>query len=210
MSKIKNELEELAFRCLEPKAYDALRSKVDKIEGKPSAASGSPQDPASHPTRSTQAVKLTPAQYVAQYQARLPDLPHTAPVYDDVTKPVKAPYPAACVASDTRCHCYTQQATRLHVSDSMCRNIVERGYFVAWQEEKALAAPEPRQRPAAAREDLASQPPPEPTPLQNQPPVTHYVQSRAVVVPSRAAVAPPTGASTTAPAQTVATHAERR
>src|SRR5213593_148624 len=29
MSKVKNELEELSFRCLEPQAYEALRAKVD-------------------------------------------------------------------------------------------------------------------------------------------------------------------------------------
>jgi (p)ppGpp synthase/HD superfamily hydrolase len=29
MSKVKNELEELSFKYLEPKAYEALRARVD-------------------------------------------------------------------------------------------------------------------------------------------------------------------------------------
>jgi len=42
---------------------------------------------------------LTPADYAAAYTPRIAGLPHTAPVYDEVTKPVVAPYPVACIAS---------------------------------------------------------------------------------------------------------------
>lgn len=80
------------------------------------------------------AAPLTPAQYVAAYTPRIPDLPHTAPVYDTVTQPVQAPYPAACVASASRCNCYSQQATRMHVSEQLCRDLVRTGFFVNWQQ----------------------------------------------------------------------------
>lgn len=46
---------------------------------------------------------LTPAEYVARYEPRVPGLAYTAPVYDEVTKTAVAPYPAACIASTSRC-----------------------------------------------------------------------------------------------------------
>lgn len=70
--------------------------------------------------------------YVDAHRPRVADLAYTAPVYDSVTQPVQAPYPAACVASASRCACYTQQATRLEVSDELCRRIAAGGFFVAW------------------------------------------------------------------------------
>lgn len=97
-------------------------------------------------------VALTPAQYVAAFTPRIPDLPHTAPVYDSVTQPTQAPYPAACVASASRCNCYSQQATRMHVSDQLCRDLVKTGFFVQWQQpqqhqqsiQPVRAEPEPK------------------------------------------------------------------
>jgi len=65
---------------------------------------------------------------------RVKGLPHTAPIYDQVTQPVRAPYPAACVANAKRCQCYTHQATRLDVTDELCRGIASGGFFVAWDE----------------------------------------------------------------------------
>lgn len=75
--------------------------------------------------------------YVALYQPRIDGLPHTAPAYDEVTKPVDAPRPAACVASAVRCTCYSQQATVLQMGDALCRSLVERGFFQAWASEAA-------------------------------------------------------------------------
>lgn len=77
----------------------------------------------------------TPADYFASYVPRVPGLPHTAPRYDDVVKPVTAPFPAACVQSGKTCRCYTQQATRLDVPSEMCAQIVANGYFMDWQEQ---------------------------------------------------------------------------
>lgn len=84
---------------------------------------------------------MTPAQYAEQYSPRVPDLPHTAPIYDEVTKPTQAPYPAACIASKTVCKCYTQQATRLQVSDDLCRQIADGGFFLAWAQQAVQAVP---------------------------------------------------------------------
>lgn len=85
----------------------------------------------------TRTGKLTAAEWVAEYRPRVEGLAYSAPVYDDVTKPVRAPYPAACVASKTRCSCYSEQATRLDMPETLCRQIVERGFYVAWDAARA-------------------------------------------------------------------------
>jgi len=76
--------------------------------------------------------RKTTADWISERQPRLQGLPETAPVYDKVTEVVTAPYPAACVASATRCTCYTQQGTRMDTPEALCRQIVQTGYFVAW------------------------------------------------------------------------------
>ena len=65
---------------------------------------------------------------------RLPDFPHTAPAYDEVTKPVRAPYPAACITMRGDCRCYTQQGTLLQTSRGTCMQIVNHGFFMDWEE----------------------------------------------------------------------------
>lgn len=74
-----------------------------------------------------------PRDFLAEHTPRVAGLDYTAPVYDEVTKPTQAPYPAACVAMAARCLCYTQQGTRLQTPDQLCRSIVAGGFFVAWQ-----------------------------------------------------------------------------
>lgn len=77
---------------------------------------------------------MTPQQYVASFNPRFPGFAHTAPRYDDLTRPTVAPYPAACVATARVCHCYTQQATKLRVPDETCRQIVAEGFFLDWDQ----------------------------------------------------------------------------
>ena len=74
--------------------------------------------------------------YVFDQTPRVPGLPHTAPKYDGVTTPVTAPVPALCVASKTKCSCYSQQATVMPVEDVTCRSIVARGYFVDFEDKR--------------------------------------------------------------------------
>lgn len=83
-------------------------------------------------TRRREAPVKTTAEWVAERRPRVDGLAHTAPVYDAVTTVVEAPRPAVCIATAGRCVCYTQQATRLQVPDSLCRQIADQGYFVDW------------------------------------------------------------------------------
>ena len=84
---------------------------------------------------------LTPAEYVASLKPRLPDLPYTAPRYDELTTPKSVPYPATCVSMGDRCWCYTDQNTRLHTPKDLCLQIVERGLYLDFKAPPQAAAP---------------------------------------------------------------------
>ncbi len=76
----------------------------------------------------SQKALLTDMDYMAQYLPRVPGLPFTAPVYDDIVKPKVFPR-LQCVSSVTSCKCYTQQATKLYIPDDICRRYVTDGLF---------------------------------------------------------------------------------
>jgi len=95
---------------------------------------------------------LTPLEYSQQFQPRVSGLAYTAPVYDKVTEVSTAPYPAACVQSETSCKCYTQQATLFaDVSLALCQQIVSNGFFVAWRQ----PMPQPGHQKVPERADAA-------------------------------------------------------
>lgn len=98
---------------------------------------------------------MTLDEYLQSRTARIPDLPHTAPAYDEVTKPVTAPYPAACVQDAKRCECYTQQGTLLRTSAAVCTQIVKYGYFMDWDDgrNKREAAQPMQQKPQQQQSD---------------------------------------------------------
>lgn len=91
---------------------------------------------------------FTSHQWLSRHVPRVPGLAYTAPVYDEATKPTRAPYPAACAATASRCECYTQQATKLEMPEDLCRSIVKDGFFVAWDEKQPNQAPAPARAPA--------------------------------------------------------------
>lgn len=105
---------------------------------------------------------MTTMEYVASYAPRIEGLTHTAPRYDEITKPTEAPYPAACIATKRECKCYTQQGTRLDTPGDLCRQIVAAGFFMEWESNKAKSGltggdqvkpigPEPNAQLVAAR-----------------------------------------------------------
>lgn len=68
--------------------------------------------------------------YLQPYMARIDGLPHTAPIYDDLNKPIQRPMPN-CIASIRTgdCNCFTQQATKMSVPFDLCHSIVKNGFF---------------------------------------------------------------------------------
>lgn len=89
------------------------------------------------------------AEYLDERIPRIPNIPSSAPVYDELAKPQSFPrlycasstdpntysrefsrMPSAVVnGKQTVCQCYTQQATRFHTDFSFCMDVVDRGYF---------------------------------------------------------------------------------
>lgn len=131
--------------------------------------------------------KLTADEYVTERVARLADFPHTAPAYDEVTKPTEAPYPAACVQMGKTCKCYTQQATLLQVSGAVCLQIVAQGFFMDWKSSKGEYSPKDRYRQpiqqqqaqqVAHADPVRSVPVPMPV-ARPEPPQNHYLQGLA-------------------------------
>ena len=51
---------------------------------------------------------------------------------------MRVPVPAACVSMRGVCRCYSQQGTRLQVNLEQCQQIVQNGFFLAFD-------PDPRQ-----------------------------------------------------------------
>lgn len=76
-----------------------------------------------------------PADLAKSLVPRVPGLYHTAPRYDDITKPTDAPWPALCVINhktDT-CKCVDQQGNAYKTTPGNCRSIVENGIFKDWE-----------------------------------------------------------------------------
>lgn len=83
---------------------------------------------------------LTTEEYIAALTPRLPGIPHTAPRYDQVTEPVRAPIVAGCVASATRCQCYTDQATKVTLTPEQCAGMLRHGRpYVDWLPDQQTA-----------------------------------------------------------------------
>ena len=83
--------------------------------------------------------------YIQQQTPRLAGLPHTAPKYDQITVPTRAPVPAACVQvgdvarpppTGIRCKCFTQQGTPLEVELNMCIEFARNGWFQDFDPER--------------------------------------------------------------------------
>jgi len=133
---------------LQPEAVAERVNGAPPVSASPAAARPGRSGPPGRPGQPTQQ-PASPSAYLTSFEPRVPNLDYTAPAYDGITQPVEAPYPAACVSSAKDCRCYSQQATRLSVPDDMCRQIVDRGFFVAWRA-GAKSSAEPQQQGRAA------------------------------------------------------------
>jgi zona occludens toxin len=82
--------------------------------------------------------KLTKAAYYAEQQPRIDGLAHTAPKYDELTKPTDAPFPVACVSVSawqgrpSKCRCIDQQGNNYHTTAALCGQFVTNGMFKDW------------------------------------------------------------------------------
>ena len=133
-----------AFSYFGPKFADSLASRASQPVVSSSAKSGQSMQTGNaaagfKPGRTALDVdgkgpafqQMTPEEYRASYIPRLASLPHTAPRYEQITAPSRAPVPAACIQSKSKgCQCWTQDATRLFIPHDQCAAIVQNGYFL--------------------------------------------------------------------------------
>ena len=108
-------------------AQSAFGVHTGKESGPDSVASSSGFIPAE--IRDTE---TSPAAWYQARQPRLTGFPHTAPVYDELTKPNTFPRPNCLLFTDrkpVKCVCHTQQATRMDIPQNLCINIVKNGWF---------------------------------------------------------------------------------
>ena len=108
---------------------------------KPAALAGNQVEPVSvvaEPPRwgasgsvAATASAMTRQEYFASLRPRHQGLPHTAPRYDAITQPQRAPVPAACIESKSKgCQCWSQDATPMVLPVSTCQAIVSGGLFL--------------------------------------------------------------------------------
>jgi len=98
-------------------------AKVSDVPGRKADTAGSLGLPA---VASTAAPIGTRAE---DYKPRLVTRPETAPLYDQIRQPVAMPVLAGCMVHEGECSCYTQQATRVDMTDSVCRAWLKRPPF---------------------------------------------------------------------------------
>lgn len=107
---------------------------------------------------------MTRDQYQRQYEPRMDGMMHTAPAYDELTKPKTVPLPAACIESlrpswirmhGGPCGCYTQTGQPYETTQPMCARYVRNLVFFPFLEGPGAAttlplAPAPKTAPTPA------------------------------------------------------------
>lgn len=128
-----------------------VKGRVQQVASKPATLQPTT---ALSPASGAPPVTKTTAQYLVEQQPRVAGLAWTAPVYDEVTKPIDAPRPMSCLVSHSKntCRCIDQQGNDLLTTESFCRQFVEHGMFIAWKQ------PEPAE-PAGRRQAKRDDPP---------------------------------------------------
>lgn len=66
---------------------------------------------------------------------RVPGVPESAPRYDEITTPKRAPQIAGCVSGATACRCYMPDGSRYPTTEDICRHVASNGApFLDWVE----------------------------------------------------------------------------
>lgn len=131
---------------------------------------------------------LTAAEYVERQLPRVPDMPSSAPIYDDLTRPVSYPRLYCLSSTDDRiverararqqsvryindtlttCQCYTQQGTRYKTDFEFCMQASTEGHFDPAVPDRSMSRggqpthqPMPQTQQASFAPEQRSAPPP--------------------------------------------------
>lgn len=126
--------------------------KIEAQASSPEAVGGTVGAPAPNGTANAQG-QYTQAETMAMppkppkphlseedYKPRIEGQAHTAPIYDSLNKQIKTmPFPVACVKSENRCTCYTEQATPIKdIKKSQCLDYVENGIYNPYKQQQTV------------------------------------------------------------------------
>lgn len=81
-----------------------------------------------------------PAKLVEALTPTDPHNPRSAPIYASVQSAVYPPEIVACIASRSKCVCYTQQNTRIYVPEDQCRQRVSAEFYDPYQAPRPMVA----------------------------------------------------------------------
>lgn len=142
----------LVYRAVDRVQAESVTADVDSSPASPSPSETEKKDgllggilDVKTPSRST----ITREEYAALHTPRIPDLPSSAPIYDELTKPKTYPKLSCFMSSDPSyiernsrryrvvttssrsyiCECFTQQGSRHETSFSFCKSVVHNGFF---------------------------------------------------------------------------------
>lgn len=116
--------------------YNRISGKITQADTTPKTLQGKPDK------MSASAPGQTNAEFFAAINPRIKGLHHTAPKYDEVTKPVDAPWPSACMVraawkgKPEVCRCIDQQGNNYATTEAICRDFVNNGMFKDWGEKQ--------------------------------------------------------------------------
>lgn len=141
-------------------AYNRIQAKINPMAIDQTKATTQPGAPGNHAF--TPSEPFEPVHPLIAFTPRFPDDPASAPAFDGMHQVASSPRIANCIASKSRCICYTQQATRIEISDEKCRRISSGLEFNPYQQDSIPAQSIQAQQPQQNQQPTA---PVEPPPL---------------------------------------------
>jgi zona occludens toxin len=107
------------------------------INDEPTSAQGQKKPGQKNHNKGTpESVPLDHEEYLAQYVPRIKNLPYTAPIYDELTKPTKVPVPA-CFSlgpKEGQCTCYVDSQP-FPTDNAFCQGVAKFGIWVPFDAE---------------------------------------------------------------------------
>lgn len=94
-----------------------------------------------YPPAATSAPESKPHLSEDDYKPVLDGQPWTAPIYNAHNKSIKTmPFPAVCVKTESKCTCYTDQATLIKgIKKSQCIDYAENGIYHPYRDRQTVA-----------------------------------------------------------------------
>jgi hypothetical protein len=130
----------LVYKALRP-AYESVedaakdKSQVAVVESEPVASALTPKNVTFANANSASQVGVR----AEDFMPRLPDYPESAPIYDNLRKPVNLQLVVACVKSEKSCNCYSDQATLIKVSRAYCESFLKNGKFDSYRQKNVVS-----------------------------------------------------------------------